>query len=187
MATPIMLDLETLSTEPNAVILTIGAIKFDPYTLSDSKEDFYLRINVDEQVALGRHISDSTIEWWGTQPKDVREEALSDANRATLEEFTSQLNKFLVGAGDIWCQGPVFDITILESLYKQLQKPIPWHYWQIRDSRTLFGTHGDPRVKGKSGLHNALEDCKSQANAVQQIFNKFGITKENHGNYIWTR
>jgi hypothetical protein len=31
----IMLDLETLGTRPDCVILTLGAIKFDPYTLSD--------------------------------------------------------------------------------------------------------------------------------------------------------
>jgi hypothetical protein len=55
--------------------------------------------------------------------------------------------------------------------------PTPWHYWQIRDSRTLFGVHGDPRVKGKTGLHNALEDCVSQATAVQQVYNKLGIEK----------
>ena len=27
-----MIDLETLSTEPDAVILTVGGVKFDPYT-----------------------------------------------------------------------------------------------------------------------------------------------------------
>ena len=48
--------------------------------------------------------------------------------------------------------------------------PTPWQFWQIRDSRTLFGVHGDPREKNKVGLHNALEDCVSQAVAVQKIF-----------------
>lgn len=173
----VTLDIETLSTEPNAVILTVGVCKFDPFTQTPSQADFYLRLNVDEQVALGRDINDGTIEWWGTQPADVRDEALSDDNRVTLDDFTNQLNKFLVGTREIWCQGPVFDIPILESLYKQLGKPVPWQYWQIRDSRTLFGVHGDPRVKGKAGLHNALEDCKSQAGAVQQVYKNLGITK----------
>ena len=31
MNTDIMIDLETLDTTPNATILTIGAIKFDPF------------------------------------------------------------------------------------------------------------------------------------------------------------
>jgi hypothetical protein len=50
-----------------------------------------------------------------------------------------------------------------------------WQYWQITDSRTLFKLHGDPRVKGKAGLHNALEDCVSQAEAVQQTYSLIGL------------
>jgi len=82
-----------------------------------------------------------------------------------------------VGVDNIWCQGPVFDIAILENLYEQYGWPTPWQFWQIADSRTLFKVHGDPRVKGKVGLHNALEDCVSQANAVQQVFCRLGLEK----------
>ena len=32
MTTHATIDLETLSTKPDAVLLTIGAIKFDPFT-----------------------------------------------------------------------------------------------------------------------------------------------------------
>jgi len=174
----IMMDIETLSTRPDAVILTVGACKFDPYTQTETTGDFYLRINVDEQAQLGRHIDENTVAWWGQQAADVRDEALSDSNRVSLEEFTAQLNKFMVGAGNIWCQGPVFDIVILENLYRQLGKPAPWSYWQVRDSRTLFGTHGDPREKGKAGLHNALEDCKSQAGAVQTVYKNLNVQKQ---------
>ena len=71
----------------------------------------------------------------------------------------------------------MFDIAILENLYEQYGWPTPWQFWQIADSRTLFKVHGDPRVKGKVGLHNALEDCVSQATAVQQVFHKLGIKK----------
>jgi 3' exoribonuclease, RNase T-like len=88
------------------------------------------------------------------------------------------LNRFLVGANCIWAQGPLFDFAILENIYRQYEWPTPWQYWQIRDSRTLFGVHGDPRVKGKVGLHNALEDCVSQATAVQQIYKRLGIQKK---------
>ena len=86
-----------------------------------------------------------------------------------------QLNRFLVGANTVWAQGTVFDIGILEHLYKQYGMVANWQYWQISDSRTLFKVHGDPRVKGKEGLHNALEDCVSQAKAVQTIFNQIGL------------
>lgn len=173
-----MLDLETLSTRPDATILTFGACKFDPYSQTDIDKGIYFRINVDEQTALGRHIDDNTIEWWSRQAEDVREEALGDGDRISLEQFTQELNRFIVGADCIWAQGPVFDIVILEHLYRQLGKPCPWQFWQIRDSRTLLSSLGDPREKNKTGLHNALEDCVSQAQAIQYVFKQVGITEK---------
>lgn len=164
-----MLDLETLSTRPDATILTFGAVKFDPYS-NVIGDGIYHRIDVDEQISLGRHVDDNTVAWWAQQEEDVREEALGENNRINLEKFCASLNKFIVGSNCIWAQGPVFDIVILENLYRQLNKPVPWNFWQIRDSRTLLSTYGDPRDKNKAGLHNALEDCISQANAVQIIF-----------------
>ena len=172
-----MLDLETLSTRPNAVILTLGAVKFNPFTLEDPGPGLYIRPDVDEQIAQGRDVQDETVNWWMNQAEDVREEALGTDGRISVEAMYQQLNRFLVGANSIWAQGPLFDFAILENLYRQYGWPTPWQYWQIRDSRTLFGVHGDPRVKGKVGLHNALEDCVSQATAVQQVYNRLGLEK----------
>ena len=172
-----MLDLETLGTRPGCVVLTLGAVKFDPYTLSDLGPGIYFRVDVDEQTALGREVQEDTLTWWLQQVEDVREEALGEHDRVSLDTMYRDLNRFLVGANNIWAQGPLFDFAILEHLYRQMGWPTPWHYWQIRDSRTLFGVHGDPRVKGKAGLHNALEDCVSQATAVQQIYNNLGIER----------
>lgn len=171
-----MLDIETLGTRPECVILTLGAVKFNPFTLDEPGPGLYLRLDADEQIALGREVQEDTLQWWMTQAEDVREEALGEgSDRVKLDDMYKQLNRFLVGANNIWCQGPAFDMVILENLYRQMGWPTPWQFWQIRDSRTLFGVHGDPRVKGKAGLHNALEDCVSQATAVQQVYNKLGL------------
>ena len=84
----VMLDLETLSTRPESVILTLGAVKFSPWGEDiDTENGLYVRVNVDEQLELGRHVLDSTIDWWGTQPEDVREDALGEKDRLNLEEF----------------------------------------------------------------------------------------------------
>lgn len=172
-----MLDIETLGTRPGCVVLTLGAVKFNPYSMEAPGPGLYVRPDVDEQLASGREAQDDTMLWWMSQAEDVREEALGEDGRISVEEMYKQLNRFLVGSNNIWCQGPVFDIAILEHLYRQYGWPTPWQFWQIRDSRTLFGVHGDPRVKGKVGLHNALEDCVSQATAVQQVYNKLGLEK----------
>ena len=174
-----MLDIETLATSPDSVILTFGAIKFDPFDSSkEMREGLYFRINVDEQIELGRNVDQGTVDWWGTQNEEVREEALGENDRISLDDFTRQLNKFVVGVNRVWAQGPVFDIVILENLYRQLGLPCPWQFWQIRDSRTLLSSLGDPREKNKAGLHNALEDAVSQAQAVQYVFKQAGITEK---------
>ena len=174
----VMLDLETLSTRPDATILTFGACKFNPYAQEDITQGIYFRVNVDEQIALGRHVDDNTIEWWSKQAEDVYAEAFDPNDRISLEEFAKELNRFIVGCDNIWAQGPVFDIVILENLYRQMGLPCPWQFWQIRDSRTLLSSLGDPREKNKAGLHNALEDAVSQAQAVQYVFKQAGITEK---------
>ena len=173
-----MLDIETLGTRPECVILTLGAVKFNPFDIDvEPGPGLYMRIDVDEQLALGREVQEETLQWWMNQAEDVREEALGESDRVSLDTMYKDLNRFLVGAKNIWCQGPAFDMVILENIYRQCGWPTPWQFWQIRDSRTLFGVHGDPRVKGKVGLHNALEDCVSQAKGVQQVYHKHNIVK----------
>ena len=142
---------------------------------------FRSRVDVDEQLALDRHVLESTVEWWGKQDEAVREEALGEHDRESLDTMTRALNKFLVGVENIWCQGPAFDIVILENLYRQLSKPTPWQFWQIRDSRTLFGVHGDPREKGRAAAHNALMDCYYQARGVQDIYQRAGVERPSYG------
>ena len=92
-----MIDLETLGTDPNSVIISLGAIKFNPYTDVEPDGGLYIKPDIDEQQDLGRTINDDTLEWWGRQDSKVRDEALSDEGRSTLEDMTNQLNKFLVG------------------------------------------------------------------------------------------
>lgn len=171
----IMLDLETLGTRPDCVILTLGAVKFDPFSIKEPGPGLYLRIDADEQIARGRGVQEDTLQWWMKQDELVREEAIGENDRVTVEEMYRQLNRFLVGANNIWAQGPVFDIAILENIYRQYGWPTPWQFWQIRDSRTLFGALGDPRAKGRVGHHNALADCVYQAQGVQQVYQEHGI------------
>ncbi len=121
MSTCIMLDSETLGTSPNAVILTIGAVKFDPYNLQEPHTPLYFRIDVDEQTALGRTIDQSTLDWWGKQDAAIFEEAMSDEDRIPLSDVITQINKYVVGVDKIWAQGILFDIGMLENLYRQMK------------------------------------------------------------------
>ena len=173
-----MIDLETLGVSPTSTILTLGAVKFDPYSLEEPHSPMYFRINVDEQTALGRTIDNSTLEWWGDQDAAIFEEAMSEEDRIPLSDVVAQLNKFLVGVDKIWAQGVVFDIGMLENLYRQLGHPVPWNFWQIRDSRTIMDLGDSSAKTGNKDAHNALADAFSQAVAVQQIFHALGVKKK---------
>jgi len=169
-----MIDLETLSTTPDAVILTVGGVKFDPTTQMQPYNDLYFRLDVDSQTAMGRNVQQNTLDWWAKQPTEIAEEALGEKDRISIEDACQKINKFGVGVDVFWCQGPLFDYAILQNLYAQLGKPLPWNYWQIRDSRTLFSLV--PReTEKRQGLHNALEDCKFQAKKVQKVYRQLGV------------
>jgi hypothetical protein len=173
----IMIDLETLATSPNSVILTIGAVKFDPFSTEPPTDGFYMRLNVDEQLALNRAVDDNTVKFWMDQTEEIREEAMGDGDRVPLSQFYKDFNKFLVGANNIWAQGVTFDIVIIENLYRQMGWPIPWAFWKIKDSRTLFDVFSYPRDKNRKSLHNAFSDAMTQATDLQDLYKELNIQK----------
>lgn len=177
MSTHAMIDIETLGKDSNSVILTVGGVKFDPnHPEKGTHSDFYYRLEVDEQIDKGRHVDEDTIAWWGTQDSAVMEEALGDENRTSCEQVLRDLNRWLVGTESVWSQGVVFDIVLMESLYKDYNIPYPWPFWNVRDSRTLFGIlPEDPRKSKTFDAHNALEDARIQAECVQEAIQQLGL------------
>lgn len=172
-----MIDIETLSIKPNAVVLTLGAVQFDPFNhVEHYFSEKYFRFDIDEQIELGRDVNEETVEWWGKQSDESRVEALSDEGRVVFDVYSKELTKLVVQSKRIWAQGPVFDMGILENLYRQKSTPIPWQYYNVRDSRTLLKALGDSRNAGTKA-HNALEDCKEQIRAIKRVVAKYGLTE----------
>jgi hypothetical protein len=169
----LMVDLETMAVSPRAVVLSLGAVHFNPYG-NGYGDSLYMRINIDDQDALNREIDPNTLDWWAKQDPKVMEEAFSPDDRVPLAEAIDRFHKFAWGCDAFWAHGSVFDITILEDLYKQVGKPVPWQYWQIRDTRTLFDLGRDPDMP-KNSKHDALQDAIRQSVGVQNIYNKLNI------------
>jgi len=172
-----MIDLETLGVLPDTVVMTLGAVKFDPYSDAEPHSELYLRLDVEEQTeAYSRSINDDTLAWWASQPQEIQDEAFGDHDRTSVDNFVQQLNRWCVGLDVLWCQGPTFDFVILEDFYRMVGQPSPWAYWQIRDSRTLFSLMPkDPRKEIQTQLHNALADSYFQAKCVQKCYSHFGV------------
>ena len=178
MATHGTIDLETIDTSPSATVLSLGAVKFNPLDDSEPHSELYLKISIDEQDALGRTASDSTIEWWGKQDPKIMEEAFDQTGAVSVDEALRQISKWVVGVDKLWGQGYGFDYTILEDMFRRGGKPIPWNFWIIRDSRTLFGCcQQDPRKSMQTDLHNALADAYFQSKAIQIAYKELGLKR----------
>jgi hypothetical protein len=172
-----MIDIETLDTKPGATVLSVGAVKFNPY---DYNQEPYQQTvwlpSLTEQLDAGRGVSDNTLQWWAKQDKEILDRALSEDGRISLDEFFKDLNRYAVGADKIWCQGPQFDMVILEDLYDQFKHHTNWAFWQISDSRTVFDMMpADPRKSLEFDAHDAGADAYAQAVCVQVSFHHFGV------------
>jgi len=172
------IDLETIDTRPQSTVLSLGGVKFNPFDDSEPYSEMYFKISIDDQDRLDRTASDDTIEWWSKQDPKIMEEAFDQEGAITVEEALSKINKFIVGVDVLWGQGYGFDYTILEDMYRSLGKPIPYNFWQVRDSRTLFSVcKEDPRKKIQNDLHNALADAYYQSKAIQMAYKELGATR----------
>ncbi len=182
MATHAMIDLETLDTRPQCTVLSVGAVKFDPFSDAEPHSELYFKISIDDQDQLGRTVSDDTIQWWSKQDPKAMEEAFDQSNPdqvMTVEQALDALTKWIWGADKIWGHGYGFDLTIIEDMYRSMDKPIPYNFWQVMDSRTLFSVlkEGDPRKKMQTNLHNALADAYYQAKSVQVAYKELGVNR----------
>ncbi len=163
----LMIDMETLAVSPKSVILTIGAVHFDPWDKGYT-DSLYMKLDLDEQDTLGREIDPNTLDWWAKQDSKIQEEAFSPDNRISLTEAMERFHKFAWGCSAFWSHGATFDLVILENVLTQLKRPLPWNYWQLRDTRTLFDLGIDPNMPTEN-KHDALKDAIRQALGVQNV------------------
>ena len=159
-----MIDLEGLGTGPDTTILTIAAQSFDPLGSGYYDQKYYARITLESQE--NRSIQQSTIDWWATQPAAARDEAFNEEGRIPLDQALDELGKLIWKSKRVWAQGPTYDMNILEHAYKSYDKSIPWQFYAVRDSRTVFGLW--PNLPKPPTSHHALEDCRRQIALLQE-------------------
>ena len=170
----VMLDLETLGTEADCPVLSIGAVVFDPKTGVMGKE-FYEVLHLEEQFAMGRKLSADTFRWWMKQ-NDAARAAIHTPSGAAASA-TLAMDKFRLWFGGntfIWSNGAGFDIPIIENLMKQVGVGVPWKFWDARDTRTV-GHMAGIRLQKTGTNHNALDDARSQAQWMVDCYKKLGL------------
>ena len=175
-----MIDLETLSTSPNAVILTIGALKFKRHTRfrSSTLPSFYRRIEIQSCIDLGLDISSDTEKWWSMQNNKARHEAFEHKDRIPLVQALEELSEWFRGSKYIWSHGATFDCVILEQAYYACDLTVPWMFCDVRDTRTLYDVTNvklkDFPIKVE---HHALYDAYRQVQAVIESLKRINDLK----------
>jgi len=168
----VMIDIETLGSAPDSVILTIAACAFDPFsdTVYDQHSLYY---RIDTECQENRSIDDSTVAWWAKQSVEAQEEAFGEQNRILLKDALQELSDLIWKSKITWANGISFDVTILENAFKSYNIRLPWQYYNVLDARTVYRMNPDRERLGNS--HHAFEDVMLQIGLLQRTFKKLGI------------
>lgn len=169
----VMLDLETMGTGPQAAIVAIGAVAFDP-TTGSIKSRFYQEVDLNSSVELGGVMSVDAVLWWMKQEDEARKQfyyigiPLIDVLKL-FEQWLSCLAHW--EHRQIWGNGAAFDNVILAGAFQRAKISVPWSYKNDRCYRTLKALYPEVPYEQLGTEHNALDDARSQAIHLMQIFN----------------
>lgn len=132
------IDIETLSTRTNAMVLSIGIA-----VVNDENGLLYSNVFYPDLGSQGgRHIDPRTVQWWMGQGEQARKLAfVEQAQQRFFRGILTSMDRFfkIHTVEEVWGNGPVMDIAILESLAEDqdCRDVIPWGFRQVRDLRTL--------------------------------------------------
>lgn len=174
----ISIDIETLATTDDAVIVQISWLVFDP--LGSECDPHKISYIIDVQSQPERAIDPSTVRWWLTKvSKPVVRDVLGHDVAPGVESL-AQVLRVLAGFIKVhsitrfYCQGTDFDKRILTHAYKELGMDVPWNYYQWSDARTLKVLAEDLGIelpkKDDASAHDALYDAELQAKRVQALY-----------------
>lgn len=156
----IAIDLETLSLESDAAIISIAAVPFNPKVEEvnvfnvfqvfpqgavKELEEFYEVVNATSCALQGMHIDMETVKWWSNQNTEAKAELLT-RQPLNIGEAMNAFHNYLEGmkkAYDaeivVWAQGAEFDFPKLRNAYRNCMAgtSLPWGYREVRDARSI--------------------------------------------------
>lgn len=140
------LDIETLGVESTSVILSVG-ISYVSNTEPKSYQDIldnsiFIKLNAKEQIAAGRVVVNSTVDWWNKQCDFAKERSYYPKNSdLSVDEGISILQKWVnerAKKDDIcWIRGSL-DQMCLDSLFRTADAAPLFPYNAYRDVRTAI-------------------------------------------------
>lgn len=170
--TDVMFDIETLSANPDAPILSIAAVPFnvDSGIVLPKEQCFHQHVKLEDELRLGTKPSASTLMWWLEQSVVARLGLVIGQNSAAhTEDVALWLHNFLranvsdLGKMRVWGNGANFDITLLEAFFRRAEEELPWKFYNVRCYRTLKNLKPEACLWKPKVKHDALEDAYAQA------------------------
>lgn len=166
----VMVDLETMSTDSNASIISIGAVKFwlnvkqDEFT---QDQLFYTAVSLDSSQEAGLHIKADTVMWWLSQGEEARTAFKHPVSLASalgrFSQFVPNKETYIFG------NGAAYDNVVLHNAYKAINQKYPVSYKYDVCYRTLCKLSNIKPLPFEGTKHNALDDAKAQTRHLMQI------------------
>lgn len=172
MTTHIMLDIETLGTGSNSLVLSIGAVEF---SLSGATfRQFSVNLPILEQIINPTvEVDIDTIKWWKAQSEEAKKALLNKKPCKSVKEGLKAFHDFIKAFENpvIWGNGCAFDNVILRNLFKSFNLEFPTPFWTDMDVRTIVNVYDYERVNQLAGKfegtkHDAIADCLHQVKLV---------------------
>lgn len=176
----IMVDLETLGTRQDAIVLEISAVEFNCHT-GEIGEVFDAKLDIDEQVQYRRSLNCETLQWWFKQDEEARKNIFDEDvdiirfnipwELAEFSNFVERCNNKCNSDSDrrvvkLWGNGSLFDLGILQNMYETYlpNMKLPWKFWAVNDVRTIVDLNPDVKrnCKFDGTPHCAVDDCKHE-------------------------
>lgn len=170
----VMVDIETLGKGNDACIISIGAVKFNPFT-DEVYDQFYVAVDPESCQALGLKLDASTVTWWMSDERNI---ARSNMMKEERIDLPSALYGFCDWFGDdkpVWGNGATFDNVILTSAFRVCGIDRPWQFWNDRCYRTLKNMAPQIKLERSGVYHNALDDAVSQTKHMQAVVRFLGL------------
>lgn len=167
------------------VILSIGAVIFDPYDTTEAfpkPHCFYRNVEPKSCLAEGMIYTPSTLDWWKEQSEDAVASLKVDRQpiRVALSDFLQWLDQFPQNITAYWANAPTFDVTLLKHALLIAGRKWPFPFRQERDQRTIKAIawpSGDaPQFMGSGTAHNALDDAMAQAKLIQAAYKELKLS-----------
>lgn len=179
----IMIDIETLSTRPDACIVSIGAAAISD-TFTELGAEFYQPVRIYSESPRYEHfngtVDKGTMAWWDEQDEDARAVLTLTPDHLDLKASLIKLSNYLIEQGAasteplfMWSNGAAFDLPILRRAYADEGLEFPWLYGNERCMRTLCNLTVCRQVfyDRPKTAHHALEDARAQARHLMRCVN----------------